>query len=118
VGLKQLALEQSGSIEMLLHATIEKFSRFAGDLENTEDDGTPYFDSACEALAIAREPIRLREFERFPPIAGIAMFQPLVPLFDVAFPVQQTDQWILDTLRRFVRRTGNPTAGLLSLCNV
>jgi replicative DNA helicase len=57
---KDLALEQSGSIESLLDSTVEKFSSLARDLESTEDDGKPYFDAASEALAVAREGARLK----------------------------------------------------------
>ena len=59
---KELALEQSGSIEALLDSAIEKFSNLACDIESTEDDGTPYFDSASQALAVAREGARLKIF--------------------------------------------------------
>jgi replicative DNA helicase len=57
---RQLALEQAGSVESLLDAAVEKFSGLARDLESTEDDGTPYFDSASQALAVAREGARLK----------------------------------------------------------
>jgi len=57
---KQLALEQAGSAESLLDSAVEKFSSLARDLESTEDDGTPYFDSASQALAVAREGARLK----------------------------------------------------------
>ena len=57
---KELALEQSGSVEALLDSAVEKFSILARDLESTEDDGKPYFDSATEALAVAREGARLK----------------------------------------------------------
>ena len=53
--IKELALQQSGSVESLLDSAVEKFSSLARDLESTEDDGTPYFDSASQALAVARE---------------------------------------------------------------
>src|SRR6266478_4697940 len=57
---KQLAFEQAGSAESLLDSAVEKFSILARDLESTEDDGTPYFDSASQALAVAREGARLK----------------------------------------------------------
>jgi len=57
---KQLALEQAGSAESLLDSAVEKFSSLARDLESTEDDGTPYFDSASQALVVAREGARLK----------------------------------------------------------
>jgi replicative DNA helicase len=57
---RQLALEQAGSVESLLDSAVEKFSSLARDLESTEDDGTPYFDSASQALAVAREGARLK----------------------------------------------------------
>lgn len=60
--IKQLAVEQAGSVESLLDSAVEKFSSLARDLENTEDDGTPYFDSATEALSIARQGARLKIF--------------------------------------------------------
>jgi replicative DNA helicase len=53
--IKQLAMEQAGSAESLLDSAVEKFSNLARDLESTEDDGTPYFDSATEALSVARQ---------------------------------------------------------------
>jgi replicative DNA helicase len=59
---KQLAMEQAGSAESLLDSAVEKFSSLARDLESTEDDGTPYFDSATEALSIARQGARLKIF--------------------------------------------------------
>ena len=58
--IKQLAIEQAGSAEALLDSTVERFSTLARDLESTEDDGTSYFDSAAEALTIAREGARLK----------------------------------------------------------
>jgi replicative DNA helicase len=58
--IKTLALEQAGGVESLLDSAVEKFSSLARDLENTEDDGTPYFDSAIEALSVAREGARLK----------------------------------------------------------
>jgi len=58
--IKQLAFRQVGSAESLLDSAVEKFSNLARDLESTDDDGTPYFDSASEALAIAREGARLK----------------------------------------------------------
>jgi replicative DNA helicase len=57
---KKLALEQAGSVESLLDSAVEKFSGLARDLESTEDDGTPYFESASQALAVAREGARLK----------------------------------------------------------
>lgn len=57
---KRLAVEQAGSVESLLDSAVEKFSSLARDLESTEDDGTPYFDSASQALAVAREGSRLK----------------------------------------------------------
>jgi replicative DNA helicase len=58
--IKQLAIEQVGSAESLLDSAVEKFSGLARDLESTEDDGTPYFDSATEALSVARQGARLK----------------------------------------------------------
>ena len=58
--IKELALQQSGSVELLLDSAVEKFSSLARDLESTEDDGTPYFDSASQAMAVAREGARLK----------------------------------------------------------
>ncbi len=58
--IKELALEQGGSAESLLDSAVEKFSSMARDLESTEDDGTPYFDSASQALATARQGARLK----------------------------------------------------------
>lgn len=58
--IKKLALGQAGSVESLLDSAVEKFSSLARDLQSTEDDGTPYFDSAVEALAVAREGARLK----------------------------------------------------------
>ena len=58
--IRQLAIEQAGSAESLLDSAVEKFSSLARDLESTEDDGTPYFDSAKEALSVAREGARLK----------------------------------------------------------
>lgn len=60
--IKRLAMEQAGSAEALLDSAVEKFSSLARDLENTEDDGTPYFDSAIEALSSAREGARLKVY--------------------------------------------------------
>ncbi|MHB8499704.1 MAG: replicative DNA helicase [Candidatus Acidiferrales bacterium] len=60
--IKQLALEQAGGIESLLDSAVEKFSSLARDIENTEDDGTPYFDSSSMALSVAREGARLKIF--------------------------------------------------------
>ena len=58
--IKNLAIEQAGSIEGLLDSAVEKFSNLAPDLENTDDDGTPYFDSASEALSVARQGAALK----------------------------------------------------------
>jgi replicative DNA helicase len=58
--IKQLAMEQAGSAESLLDSAVEKFSSLARDIESTEDDGTPYFNSAAEALSVAREGARLK----------------------------------------------------------
>ncbi|HET6143881.1 MAG TPA: replicative DNA helicase [Candidatus Acidoferrales bacterium] len=58
--IKQLAVEQAGNVESLLDSAIEKFSTLARDLESTEDDGAPYFDSAIEALSGIREGARLK----------------------------------------------------------
>jgi replicative DNA helicase len=58
--IKRLAMEQAGSAEALLDSAVEKFSALARDLESTEDDGTPYFDSASEALSTARQGARLK----------------------------------------------------------
>ena len=57
---KQLALAQAGSAESLLDSAVEQFSGLARDLEGTEDDGASYFDSASQALAVAREGARLK----------------------------------------------------------
>ena len=58
--IKELAFEQSGSVESLLDSAVEKFSNLARDLESTDDDGTTYFDSASEALCVARQGARLK----------------------------------------------------------
>jgi replicative DNA helicase len=58
--IKELAFEQGSSAESLLDSAVEKFSTVARDLESTEDDGTTYFDSATEALSVAREGARLK----------------------------------------------------------
>jgi replicative DNA helicase len=58
--IKEIAFEQSGSVESLLDSAVEKFSNLARDLESTDDDGTPYFDSASEALCVARQGARLK----------------------------------------------------------
>lgn len=58
--IRSLALKQAWSVESLLDSAVEKFSGLARDLESTEDDGTPYFDSASQALAVAREGARLK----------------------------------------------------------
>ncbi len=58
--IKQLAMEQAGSAESLLDSAVEKFSGLARDLENTDDDGTSHFDSAIEALSVAREGARIK----------------------------------------------------------
>jgi replicative DNA helicase len=58
--IRQLALEQAGNVEVLLDSAVEKFSILARDLESTEDDGAPYFDSAVEALSGAKEGARLK----------------------------------------------------------
>lgn len=57
---KQLALKQAGSAEDLLDSAVAKFSSLACALERTDDDGTAYFDSAVEALSVAREGARLK----------------------------------------------------------
>lgn len=58
--IKTLAFKQAGTVEVLLDLAIEKFSTLARELEATEDDGTAYFDSAIEALSVAREGARLK----------------------------------------------------------
>jgi replicative DNA helicase len=58
--IKQLAFEQSGSVDSLLDSAIEQFSDLARDIESADDDGTPYFDSASEALCLARQGARLK----------------------------------------------------------
>ncbi|MGC1493621.1 MAG: DnaB-like helicase C-terminal domain-containing protein, partial [Candidatus Acidiferrum sp.] len=58
--IKELAFQQAGSVESLLDSAVEKFSSLARDIENTEDDGTPYFDSSSMALSVAREGARLK----------------------------------------------------------
>ena len=58
--IKNLATEQAGSVEVLLDSAVEKFSELARNLESTEDDGTPYFDSASEALTVARQGASLK----------------------------------------------------------
>jgi len=58
--IRELGLQESGSVESLLDSAIEQFSSLARDLESTEDDGTPYFDSASQALAVAREGAQLK----------------------------------------------------------
>ena len=60
--IRQLAWEQAGDVESLLDSAVEKFSTLARELESTEDDGTPYFDSASEALAVARQGARLKVY--------------------------------------------------------
>lgn len=60
--IKELALEQAGSAESLLDSAVEKFSNLARDLEGTEDDGATYFDSATQALSIARQGARLKVY--------------------------------------------------------
>ena len=60
--IQELALQQSGSVESLLDSAVETFSSLARNLESTEDDGTPYFDSASQALAVAREGARLKVY--------------------------------------------------------
>jgi replicative DNA helicase len=50
--IRQLASNQAGSVESLLDSAVEQFSRLARDLEATEDDGTPYFEAASQALAV------------------------------------------------------------------
>ena len=62
----QHAWEQRGSIEALLDSAVEKFSTFARDLESTDDDGKPYFDSASEALSTARDGARLKIYADIP----------------------------------------------------
>ncbi|HXN24855.1 MAG TPA: DnaB-like helicase C-terminal domain-containing protein [Candidatus Dormibacteraeota bacterium] len=44
----------------MIDSAIERFSRLARDIENTEDDGTPYFDSSIQALSVAKEGARLK----------------------------------------------------------
>jgi replicative DNA helicase len=58
--IKNVALEQGGSVEELLDSAVEKFGNLAREIESTEDDGTPYFDAATEAVATAREGARLK----------------------------------------------------------
>jgi replicative DNA helicase len=58
--IQQFAWEQEFTAEVLLDAAVEKFSDLARDLESTDDDGLPYFDSAVEALSTAREGARLK----------------------------------------------------------
>jgi replicative DNA helicase len=58
--IKNLAIEQAGSVEGLLDSAVEKFSNLARDLESTDDDGVPYFDSASEALSVARQGASLK----------------------------------------------------------
>jgi len=60
--IRELAITQTGSAESLLDSAVERFSGLARDLETTEDDGAPYFDSASEALAISRGKTRLKIF--------------------------------------------------------
>lgn len=62
----QHAWEQRGSIEALLDSAVEKFSTLARDLESTDDDGKPYFDSASEALSTARDGARLKIYADIP----------------------------------------------------
>jgi replicative DNA helicase len=64
--LKELALEQKGSVETLLDSAIEKFSNLARDIESTDDDGVAYFDAAAAALAMAREGARIKVFTGIP----------------------------------------------------
>jgi replicative DNA helicase len=63
--IKQHAWEQR-NIEALLDSAVERFSTIARDLESTDDDGTPYFDSASEALSTAREGARLKIYTDIP----------------------------------------------------
>jgi len=58
--IKQLALEQAGNVESLLDSAVEKFSVLAREMEGSDDDGAPYFDSAVEALSNAKEGARLK----------------------------------------------------------
>jgi len=58
--IKTLAMEQCGSVGELLDSAVGKFGDLARDIESTEDDGVPYFDSASEALAVARQGARLK----------------------------------------------------------
>jgi replicative DNA helicase len=58
--IKSLAMEQGGSVEELLDSAVEKFGNLAREIESTEDDGAPYFDSASEALATACQGTRLK----------------------------------------------------------
>jgi len=58
--IKTQAMEQVGGVELLLDSAVENFSSLARDLESTEDDGRSYFDSAIEALSVARAGARLK----------------------------------------------------------
>jgi replicative DNA helicase len=60
--IKALALEQGGTVENLLDSAVEKFGSLAREIESTEDDGVTYFDSASEALAVARKGARLKVY--------------------------------------------------------
>jgi replicative DNA helicase len=57
--IRQLAFEQAGGAEALFDSAIEKFSNLARDLDS-DDDGATYFDSATEALSVARDGARLK----------------------------------------------------------
>ena len=58
--IRNLALEQGGTVEDLLDSAVEKFGTLAREIETTDDDGATYFDSASEALAVARQGARLK----------------------------------------------------------
>ena len=81
--IKALALEQRGTVEELLDGAVERFGTLAREIETTEDDGTPYFDSSTGALAIAREGAGLKiytDIERLDQWTGGFREQELVVL--------------------------------------
>jgi replicative DNA helicase len=64
--IKQLAFEQTGSVESLLDAAVEKFSSLAREIDCADDDGTPYFDASSVALSTAKEGARIKIYTDVP----------------------------------------------------
>src|ERR1700687_3486009 len=58
--IKQLALEQTGSVGLLADAAVEQFSSLAREIDCADDDGTPYFDASTAALSTAKEGARIK----------------------------------------------------------